>query len=188
MGSEMCIRDSNVAQEIIQRAKDYYERKEQYLGAEQLRYLEKFVMLRTMDEKWRDHLYSMDQLKEGINWRAYGQKDPLLEYKGEAYKAFVEIIDEINKESLRMCFRAQFGGPPVEQQLRRPQRFQMQHEDSTGLGLAAGASQQQELRRMQSDDRPRKQAPVHVGKKSGRNDPCPCGSGKKYKKCHGANL
>lgn len=182
------VHETSVAQEIIQRAKDYYERKEQYLGAEQLRYLEKFVMLRTIDEKWRDHLYSMDQLKEGINWRAYGQKDPLLEYKGEAYKAFVEIIDEINKESLRMCFRAQFGGPPVEQQLRRPQRFQMQHEDSTGLGLAAGASRQQELRRMQSDDRPRKQAPVHVGKKIGRNDPCPCGSGKKYKKCHGANL
>lgn len=181
--------EANVAQEIIRRARDYYERKEQYLGAEQLRYLEKFVTLRTIDEKWRDHLYSMDQLKEGINWRAYGQKDPLLEYKGEAYKAFVEIINDINKQTLRMCFRAQFGGPPQEQQLRRPQRFRLEHRDTTGLGLAAGASeQQQELQAMQAGDRPAKQMPVHVGKKIGRNDPCPCGSGKKYKHCHGRNV
>ncbi len=182
--------ETNVAQEIINRARNYYERKEQFMGTEQLRYLEKFVTLRTIDEKWRDHLYSMDQLKEGINWRAYGQKDPLLEYKGEAYKAFVEIINEINKQTLRMCFRAQFGGPQQEpQQLRRPQRFRMEHQDSTGLGLAAGASdQQREVQAMQSGDRPRKQAPVQVNDKIGRNDPCPCGSGKKYKKCHGANV
>jgi len=182
--------ETNVAQEITNRARNYYERKEQYMGAEQLRYLEKFVTLRTIDEKWRDHLYSMDQLKEGINWRAYGQKDPLLEYKGEAYKAFVEIINEINKQTLRMCFRAQFGGQQQErQQLHRPQRFRMEHQDSTGLGLAAGASeQQQEATAMRSDNRPRKQTPIHVGEKVGRNDPCPCGSGKKYKKCHGANV
>ena len=181
--------ETNVAQEIINRARNYYERKEQYMGLEQLRYLEKFVTLRTIDEKWRDHLYSMDQLKEGINWRAYGQKDPLLEYKGEAYKAFVEIINEINKQTLRMCFRAQFGGPQQErQQLHRPQRFRMEHQDSTGLGMAAGASeQQQEATAMRSDNRPGKRMPVHVDKKVGRNDPCPCGSGKKYKKCHGAN-
>jgi len=131
----------------------------------------------------------MDQLKEGINWRAYGQKDPLLEYKGEAYKAFVEIINEINKQTLRMCFRAQFGGPQQDsQQLSRPQRFRMEHQDSTGLGLAAGASdQQREVQAMQSGNQPRKQAPIHVDDKIGRNDPCPCGSGKKYKKCHGAN-
>ncbi|MBN2601113.1 MAG: preprotein translocase subunit SecA [Candidatus Marinimicrobia bacterium] len=180
--------ESNVTREIINRARNYYERKEQFMGTEQLRFLEKFVTLRTIDEKWRDHLYSMDQLKEGINWRAYGQKDPLLEYKGEAYKAFVEIIGEINKQTLKMCFRAQFGGPQPEQQLRRPQRFQMEHRDSTGLGLAVGASdQQREAPAMPSDGRPRKQAPIHVDDKVGRNDPCPCGSGKKYKKCHGAN-
>jgi len=181
--------ETNVAAEIIRRARDYYERKEQYMGTEQLRYLEKFVTLRTIDEKWRDHLYSMDQLKEGINWRAYGQKDPLLEYKGEAYKAFVEIINDINKQTLRMCFRAQFGGPQPEQQLRRPQRFRLEHQDSTGLGLAAGASeQQQELQSVQAGNRPAKQMPVHVGQKVGRNDPCPCGSGKKYKYCHGRNV
>ncbi|MGC9364530.1 MAG: preprotein translocase subunit SecA [Fidelibacterota bacterium] len=179
----------DLTQEIIQRARDYYERKEQYLGTEQLRYLEKFVTLRTIDEKWRDHLYSMDQLKEGINWRAYGQKDPLLEYKGEAYKAFVEIINDIDKQTLRMCFRAQLGGPQPEQQLRRPQRFRLEHRDTTGLGLAAGASeQQQELQSMQAGNRPAKQMPVHVDKKIGRNDPCPCGSGKKYKYCHGRNV
>jgi len=180
--------ETNVTQEIIDRAKRYYEHKEHYMGSEQLRYLEKFVTLRTIDEKWRDHLYSMDHLKEGINWRAYGQKDPLLEYKGEAYKAFVEIIDEINKQTLRLCFRAQFGGPQIQpQQVRRPQRMSMVHQDSIGMGLASGTPERNpEAGPMSAGNRPQKLKPIHVEAKVGRNDPCPCGSGKKYKKCHGA--
>jgi len=181
--------ESNLKKEIVHRAVDYYSRKEQYMGEEQLRFLEKFVTLRTIDDKWRDHLYAMDQLKEGINWRAYGQKDPLLEYKGEAYQAFVGVIDEINKQTLKMCFRAQFGGPQVEQQqVRRPQPFRLVHQDAMGMGLAPGAREEASGSSAPSgDNRPRKQKPVHAGPKVGRNDPCPCGSGKKYKKCHGAN-
>ncbi|MBU4444469.1 preprotein translocase subunit SecA [bacterium] len=181
--------ESNLMKEIVRRAVDYYSQKERYMGEEQLRFLEKFVTLRTIDDKWRDHLYAMDQLKEGINWRAYGQKDPLLEYKGEAYRAFVRVIDEINKQTIKMCFRAQFGGPQVEQrQVRRPQPFRMVHQDAMGMGLAPGARDEASERPLSSgDNRPRKQRPVHAGPKVGRNDPCPCGSGKKYKKCHGAN-
>ncbi|MCK4640335.1 MAG: preprotein translocase subunit SecA [Candidatus Marinimicrobia bacterium] len=182
--------ESNLMKEIVRRAVDYYSRKEQYMGEEQLRFLEKFVTLRTIDDKWRDHLYGMDQLKEGINWRAYGQKDPLLEYKGEAYQAFVRVIDEINKQTIKMCFRAQFGGPQVEQQqVRRPQPFRMVHQDAMGMGLAPGAQEETSGSSAPSgDNRPRKQRPVHAGPKVGRNDLCPCGSGKKYKKCHGANV
>ena len=181
--------ESNLMKEIVRRAVDYYSRKERYMGEEQLRFLEKFVTLRTIDDKWRDHLYAMDQLKEGINWRAYGQKDPLLEYKGEAYRAFVGVIDEINKQTIKMCFRAQFSGPQIEQQqVRRPQPFRMVHQDSMGMGLAPGAREEASDSPVPSgDNRPRKQRPVHAGPKVGRNDPCPCGSGKKYKKCHGAN-
>jgi len=174
--------EQNVRQVIIDRAVDYYNRREQYFGEEQIRYLEKFVTLRTIDEKWRDHLYAMDQLKEGINWRAYGQKDPLLEYKSEAYKAFVNVIDEINKETLKICFRAQLrGAQPEPRGLRRALPVQMVHQDSLGMGLAPSAQEQ-----ATGDNRPRKIKPIHVDPKIGRNDPCPCGSGKKYKKCHGA--
>ncbi|HCK99047.1 MAG TPA: preprotein translocase subunit SecA [Candidatus Marinimicrobia bacterium] len=174
--------EENVRQVIIDRAVDYYNRREQYFGEEQIRYLEKFVTLRTIDEKWRDHLYAMDQLKEGINWRAYGQKDPLLEYKSEAYKAFVNVIDEINKQTLKICFRAQIrGAQPEPHGLRRALPVQMIHQDSLGMGLAPSAQEQST-----GDNRPRKLKPIHVDPKIGRNDPCPCGSGKKYKKCHGA--
>jgi preprotein translocase subunit SecA len=178
------VSEQNVRQVIIDRAVDYYNRREQYFGEEQIRYLEKFVTLRTIDEKWRDHLYAMDQLKEGINWRAYGQKDPLLEYKSEAYKAFVNVIDEINKETLKICFRAQLrGAQPEPRRLRRALPVQMVHQDSLGMGLSPAAQEQST-----GDNRPRKIKPIHVDHKIGRNDPCPCGSGKKYKKCHGADI
>jgi preprotein translocase subunit SecA len=178
------VSEQNVRQVIIDRAVDYYNRREQYFGEEQIRYLEKFVTLRTIDEKWRDHLYAMDQLKEGINWRAYGQKDPLLEYKSEAYKAFVNVIDEINKETLKICFRAQLrGAQPEPRRLRRALPVQMVHQDSLGMGLSPAAQEQST-----GDNRPRKIKPIHVDPKIGRNDPCPCGSGKKYKKCHGADI
>jgi len=96
---------------IIDKAVRYYEHREQLIGPENMRQLEKFVILRTIDDRWKDHLYFMDQLREGINWRAYAQKDPLLEYKAEGFNAFVEMLDEINREALRLCFRVQIGIP-----------------------------------------------------------------------------
>lgn len=184
------VSESNIRKAIFDRAMAYYNRKEQYVGENQLRYLEKYVSLRTIDENWRDHLYAMDQLKEGINWRAYGQKDPLLEYKGEAFDAFVEVLENINHETLKLCFKAQLWAPPVEsRQVRRPQPFQMVHQDSLGMGLAAAPAEESSLNQnLGSENQPRKRIPVQVGPKVGRNDPCPCGSGKKYKKCHGAGL
>lgn len=180
---------SALKREIVDRAIKYYDRKEKFVGEEQLRFLEKFVTLRTIDEKWRDHLYSMDQLKEGINWRAYGQKDPLLEYKGEGFDAFVHMIEDVNKQTLKLCFRAQIGPQnPEDFQQRRPRPFKTEHRDSLGMGLTAPVSQEQGFTEGTaiSNNRQQKRRPVHIEQKVGRNDPCPCGSGKKYKKCCGA--
>jgi len=177
-----------IKQAIIERAVQYYDRKEKVFGSDQVRFLERFIMLRTIDEKWRDHLYSMDQLKEGINWRAYGQKDPLLEYKGEAFNAFVLVISEMNQQTLRLCFRAQIGGPVQENRpARRPSAMRLTHQESVGMGFVPGAEpESQDQPRYTSDGQQPKVRPVHVEVKVGRNDPCPCGSGKKYKHCHGA--
>ncbi len=176
-------------QAIIDRAKQYYERKEKIYGAEQMRFLERFIMLRTIDEKWRDHLYAMDQLKEGINWRAYGQKDPLLEYKGEAFDAFVQMVNDINQQTLRLCFRAQIGGPqPETRQVRRPSTMRLMHQQADGMGFIPGMQSEtdEQPQYATSDGQQAKIRPVRVEAKVGRNDPCPCGSGKKYKYCHGA--
>jgi len=178
-----------IKEAILERARQYYERKENVFGGDQMRFLERFIMLRTIDEKWRDHLYAMDQLKEGINWRAYGQKDPLLEYKGEAFNAFVEMISDMNQQTLRLCFRAQIGGPlPENRSIRRPASMRLMHQESDGMGFRPGMSSeaQEQPRYMTNDGQQAKIRPIHVEEKVGRNDPCPCGSGKKYKHCHGA--
>ncbi len=162
-------------------AVEFYNRKEQELGVEIMSRLERMATLQVIDEKWKEHLREMDDLKEGINLRAYGQKDPLVEYKREAFDMFVEMLSSINKEVLQIVFRA-FPAVPEEIPQRRtkaPRRDQMQlqHDSGTGLGMQANrepAAQGQIKRR-----------PVRVAEKVGRNDPCPCGSGKKYKNCHG---
>lgn len=117
-------------------------------------------MLRVVDEKWMDHLDAMDELRQGIGLRAYGQRDPLVEYKFEAYEMFNEMISDIQADILRYALRVSI----VEQ----PQTPQVQN-------LVEN--------RYTEDDTPRQ--PVRVENRTGRNDPCPCGSGKKYKKCCG---
>ncbi len=178
---------SELKRRLVERAVNYYERKEKLTGEAQMRALERFFALRTIDDKWRDHLYAMDQLKEGINWRAYGQKDPLLEYKGEAFQAFVQLIEEINRETLRLCFRVSIqASPQFERPIRRAPAVQLLHPDATAATSPFTSDQRQPL--FTSDGSQPHQKPIHVGEKIGRNDPCPCGSGKKYKKCHGAGL
>jgi len=170
-----------VAERAYNAATEFYNRKEQELGVEIMSRLERMATLQVIDEKWKEHLREMDDLKEGINLRAYGQKDPLVEYKREAFDMFVEMLGSINKEVLHIVFRA-FPAVPEEIPQRRakvPRRDQMQlqHESGAGLGMHANrepAAQGQIKRR-----------PVRVAEKVGRNDPCPCGSGKKYKNCHG---
>ena len=163
-------------------AVDFYNRKEQELGVEIMSRLERIATLQVIDEKWKEHLREMDDLKEGINLRAYGQKDPLVEYKREAFDMFVGMLGTINKEVLQIVFRA-FPTVPDEIQQRRTARvprrdqMQLQHDSGAGLGMQAN--------REPAAQGPIKRRPVRVTEKVGRNDPCPCGSGKKYKNCHG---
>jgi preprotein translocase subunit SecA len=169
-----------------------YRRKREMVGSEMIAQLERFATLKTIDERWKEHLYEMDLLKEGIGLRAYGQKDPLIEYKHEGFRMFAEMLGQINREIVETVFKAQIR---VEQPMleyttrRRPAEMAMVHQESTGMGFAgipqagAGEESPQGLPRGVPPGRTR---PVHVEKAPGRNDPCPCGSGKKYKHCHGA--
>ncbi len=162
--------DVNTLKEtLITAVQNHYEEREKDTGQELLRYLEKIIMLQVVDNQWKDHLLAMDHLKEGIGLRGYGQKDPLVEYKKEAFDMFADMIHRISTEVLTRLFR-----------------FQIQAEEDA---VKIPAQKQQRLvysRGESSAEQPVK--PVKKGKKTGRNEPCPCGSGMKYKKCCGKNI
>ncbi|MCE5301154.1 MAG: preprotein translocase subunit SecA [Spirochaetia bacterium] len=172
---------------IFDAMKTAYETKEAGIGAELLREIERNIMLQVVDTKWREHLYSMDQLKEGIGLRAYAQKDPLIEYKKEGFQLFQKMIVDMEHEVIEFLFRVEV----VDQtQLSRRQRNTrlMESRPEFNLPTAQGAPEPMDEREMymntsesaQKVETVRRQSP-----KVGRNDPCPCGSGKKYKKCCG---
>ena len=166
---------------IINASKQFYNKKEEMLGSELMARLERFAMLSVIDHKWKEHLREMDDLKEGIGLRAYGQKDPLVEYKGEAFRLFMGLLEQIRNDVVSFAFKF-FPQAPEEIQQRRRQpsgRISESKQSAINLGYQAGRSQQAQA------SRGGKAQPVKVGTKVGRNDPCPCGSGKKYKHCHG---
>jgi len=148
--------------------KKSYEDKEQEVGRELMQHLEKVFMLQAVDQQWKDHLLAMDHLKEGIGLRGYGQKDPLIEYKKEGFDMFEEMKLRIVETTVENLFRVR-AAKGQEEAIERRQKRQLAQLNFIGAGDAAAAAP----------------APVHSEKKAGRNDPCPCGSGKKYKKCHG---
>jgi preprotein translocase subunit SecA len=172
------LHQEDLKEKLYQMALQIYEHKEKMLGEELMRQLERYAMLRTIDDKWKEHLYDIDQLKTGIGLRAYGQRDPLLEYKKEAFALFMQMLQQIDEETLELIFKLQVQ--ERERPGREEPRRQMRaiHQSTVGMGLSE-TSQAEEVA-------PGKPQPVKVGKKIGRNDPCPCGSGKKYKKCCGA--
>ncbi len=171
-------------------ALNVYSLKEKKLGEKFLRDFEKYILLRVVDENWKDHLHEMDMLKEGIGLRAYGQKDPLMEYKQEAYHMFVDLLDNINQKVLEMLWRTQIVEAPREHRYAPP-RLMLVHNDATNLGYQSSddaPAPQRELSDIQKAGQQRSQKTQPIKRdmpKVGRNDPCPCGSGLKYKKCHG---
>jgi preprotein translocase subunit SecA len=177
---------------IFKSATEFYARKEELLGEEMMARLEKMAMLQIIDSKWRDHLREMDDLKEGIHLRGYGQKDPLVEYKGEAFKMFMELMDLISEEVVGMVFKLYPERPEQlpTHRVRRPLNLQLSHDSASGAGFVGnrepvpGDSGAQAMPRGQQAPATRVHT-VRVAEKVGRNDPCPCGSGKKYKNCHG---
>lgn len=184
--------EKGVADEIIRITQEFYKRKEEQIGQELMSTLEKMAMLQVIDVKWRDHLREMDDLKEGIHLRGYGQKDPLVEYKSEAFKMFMELMDLIETDVLNMVLKLYPERPEQlpAQRARRPMRREdmvLTHDSATGAGFTANKEpvpSSDGPQRAQQPSAPRVQQ-IRVGPKIGRNDPCPCGSGKKYKNCHG---
>jgi len=163
---------SDLADRVRTGAEAFYARKEAEYGADAIRYLERMFLLSTVDALWKDHLLSMDHLKEGIGLRGYAQKDPLKEYQREGYDLFADLISRIKEESLKRLFhvRVQREEEGAEMKERAPAPRPARVTLSRGDIKSAGKTTQR-----------------RQGVKIGRNDPCPCGSGKKYKKCCGAS-
>jgi len=157
---------------VLQGAKDIYRKKEEEFGEATLRYLEKVIMLQSIDHYWKDHLLAVDQLKEGIGLRGYGQKDPKIEYQKEAYQMFLEMLDRIKRDTVEKLFAIQIAKEQEVKEMKaeRKQTFIL----SRGEGAQGGGGQTEDGKGV---------TVRRDGKKVGRNDPCPCGSGKKYKKC-----
>ena len=165
-------------------ALEIYDLKESRVGSERMRVFERFLILRIIDDEWKDHLYEMDMMKEGIHLRAYGQKDPLMEYKREAYIMFEGLIDRISEKTINILWKFQVQEEPETPRRRMPtQRLKTVHENAVNLGFAS--AEESDIQKA-SRERSQKQQPLRVEQKVGRNDPCPCGSGKKYKRCCGA--
>jgi preprotein translocase subunit SecA len=170
---------------IMNLVHETYKRKEEKYGTDLIAQIERFAMLTVIDEKWKEHLREMDDLKEGINFRAYGQKDPLIEYKKDGFALFVQMLEDISKDVINFVFKFTAQQQTVEAPQKRqrvPQRMTTIKASADGAGLKMTPEQSDA---MQSGQDGVKQMPVKVGPKIGRNDPCFCGSGKKYKNCHG---
>jgi len=181
-----------LVEEFIDDAKDEYAAKEEELGADLMRELERFVILQVVDTRWREHLENMDYLREGVHLRAMAQKDPLVEYTAEGHALFQELNGQIREEVLATLFHAQLA-PEDAEQLRMAQEaaafengggLSYEHESTVGADaiVAAGLGTESAVSTV---TRPQ-QRTVGEHEKLGRNDPCWCGSGKKFKKCHGA--
>lgn len=160
---------------------DAYAAREQQMGTEEMRELERRVLLHVVDELWRDHLHEMDLLKEGIGLRAYGQKDPLIEYKRESFELFQKLIETINRDVMRKVFTHYIISPKNMQDVMS--RINTNHAETSAFSQAQAQPRPTEPP-ASGPQRP-KIEPRHVDMKVGRNDLCPCGSGKKYKKCCG---
>ena len=157
----------NVREYILIQAKEVYKTRESLLPQDIMRGFEKFVVLRTIDEKWKDHLYAMDQLREGINLRAYGQKNPLLEYKSEGFQMFQEMMSSTSEATIQRLYRTQIQGMDTapELPLNKARNVQALHDESTGMGFSGPSMQEQAS---SSSGAPKQ--PVNTDEKIGRND------------------
>ncbi|HEJ6970182.1 TPA: preprotein translocase subunit SecA [Serratia marcescens] len=170
------LHEETLRERILENAKEQYQRKEEVVGSEMMRNFEKGVMLQTLDSLWKEHLAAMDYLRQGIHLRGYAQKDPKQEYKRESFNMFATMLESLKYEVISVLSKVQVRMPEeveaLEQQRREEaerlaQQQQLSHHDENALA---------------TED---PNAPVTAERKVGRNDPCPCGSGKKYKQCHG---
>jgi preprotein translocase SecA subunit len=169
-GEEESLSAEGLSEMAHQRVLQTYEDKEKRFGEPMLRQLEKIIMLQTIDSLWKDHLLNMDHLKEGIGLRGYGQKNPLQEYQKEGFDMFEEMIHRKEEDVVQKLFTVELARESVAREIEieqpRPQRMVLSHGEEALPARPSGPTKRD-------------------GEKVGRNDPCPCGSGKKYKRCHG---
>jgi preprotein translocase subunit SecA len=164
-----------LAEKLTEKIRTNYEEKGKRLGDEYMRYQERMIMLQVLDMQWKDHLWSLDHLKEGIGLRGYGQRNPLMEYKKESFGMFEELRTRIEEETIRFLFLFE----PIsreENEAREKEREEARRKLQAQKNLVYSAGES-----AAASSTPVKREMVKVG----RNDPCPCGSGKKFKKCHG---
>jgi preprotein translocase subunit SecA len=162
-----------VKQRLIEAVNKRYEEKEKAVGPEMMRLHEKYLLLQVIDQQWKDHLLNIDHLKEGIGLRGYGQRDPLVEYKKESFDLFQDMMERIQDRVVKYLWKMEVVLEQEQAEVPRVQRISPQKPKQQPMFFSGSAgSEPQTVRRKEA--------------KVGRNDPCPCGSGKKYKKCHGA--
>ncbi|MEK7598618.1 MAG: preprotein translocase subunit SecA [Patescibacteria group bacterium] len=161
-------------------AKEAYNKKEQEIGAEQMRQIEKAIMLQTIDMAWMNHLDEIDYLREGIGLRGYGQRDPLIEYKREAFSMFSGLMENVRSSIVHTIFRINVVQPGVREAAPKNLKYSGPTEVEQFSSYAKASADKGADEKSETNQQP------FINKdKVGRNDPCPCGSGKKYKKCHG---
>jgi preprotein translocase subunit SecA len=171
-------------------AKNAHEEKIEELGEEIAPQVERFIALQTIDRRWKEHLYEMDGMREGIGYQAYAQKDPLVEYKFQAFNLFQELIQNINTDIIKRAFKVHIA--PRSKAQRIWQINSTKHEEYGQFDVGSAPVSQEIPQAASTNYINSQQEPVHkvraqiiTGKKVGRNEPCPCGSGKKYKYCCG---
>ena len=170
-----------IAEYLVGEAKRVYSAKEILIGKEDWNKLQKLLLLQSLDTLWMNHLDEIDYLRQGIGLRGYGQRDPLIEYKREAYDLFMGLMDTVRKTYLVSLIKLTPAHLGVTSSTPRNMEF---HGASENIEQFAGATPVQGG--PNNNGSKEIQAPIHSGETVGRNDPCPCGSGKKFKKCHGA--
>lgn len=170
------LHEETLRERILQQAIEHYQRKEEVVGIEMMRNFEKGVMLQTLDSLWKEHLAAMDYLRQGIHLRGYAQKDPKQEYKRESFSMFAAMLESLKHEVISVLSKVQVRMPEEVEQMEQQRREE-----------AHRLSQQQHFNHPAEGSQINAEVNTSAtsGQKLGRNDPCPCGSGKKYKQCHG---
>jgi preprotein translocase subunit SecA len=186
LGNDRTLNEPKLRQLIIEKAKQKSRAREKAVGVQVLRHFEKSVMLQVLDNSWKEHLAAMDQLRQGIHFRGYAQKDPKQEYKRESFQMFTGLLTHIKQEVVGILAKVQVAREEdvqaIDEQRQAPLEMHYEHAEAHSIFEEEPAAQA-----AQSDSDPEsvEQPFVRLGSKVGRNDPCPCGSGKKYKQCHG---
>ncbi len=174
--------------EILAKITKHYEEREASFTPQRMNFLCCYILLQVIDAKWKDHLHGLDNLKEGINLRAYGQRDPLVEYKKEAFEMFEMMVDSIKEEAVELIFHVEVVKEEKMTSVMDSSRAQFIHPESQSLSQAAASHDQEPHQERPQRKEGNAPGPVQNSEvKIGRNDPCYCGSGKKFKKCHGVN-